>query len=345
MDGEVVMGIFDSTSTQSGVPWEPLQAPTLGGVDYAQNLLNRGTYQGPYTAAINPFQTTGINQGYQNAGLASGVGSAYGNAGQLLQGGLGQAYQYNQSALGGSQNPWLTNPALYFGLANQTANNPYLDGQITAALRDPYRQLTEQTLPGIGQQFNMAGQSAGSRRGIAEGVAQRGYADRAADISSQMRGAAYGQGLGYANQAAGNDYMAQQQAASNLGNFGNQGLGYLGQQYGYGQQGATDQAKWGTQQQELENQQIQGQMNAFNAPWNNLQSYGSFLNPLAQNLQLQTSNQDLMGAYALQALGPILGNVGGTIGTEVSDWLFGTPGANPGDPRTGGIFDKVKGWF
>ena len=28
--------------------------------------------------------------------------------------------------------------------------------------------------------------------------------------------------------------------------------------------------------------------------------YGSFLNPLAQNLQLQTSNQDLMGAYALQ---------------------------------------------
>ena len=160
-----------------------------------------------------------------------------------------------------------------------------------------------------------------------------------------MRGAAYGQGLGYANQAAGNDYMAQQQAASNLGNFGNQGLGYLGQRVRLWAAGRNGSGQVGTQQQELENQQIQGQMNAFNAPWNNLQSYGSFLNPLAQNLQLQTSNQDLMGAYALQALGPILGNVGGTIGTEVSDWLFGTPGANPGDPRTGGIFDKVKGWF
>ena len=78
------------------------------------------------------------------------------------------------------------------------------------------------------------------------------------------------------------------------------GLGYPpGQQYGYGQQGATDQAKWGTQQQELENQQIQGQMNAFNAPWNNC-SLWLVLNPLAQNLQLQTSNQDLMGAYARQ---------------------------------------------
>lgn len=338
------MGIFDTTSTQSGVPWQPLQEPVLGGVDYATNLLNRGTYQGPYTAAINPYQTQGINSGYQNAGTAGGVGSAYGNAGQMLQGGLGSAYQYNQNALGGSQNPWMTNPAMYFGLANQTANNPYLEGQITAALRDPYRQLTEQTLPGIGQSANMVGQSAGSRRGIAEGIANRGYADRASDLSSQMRGAAYGQGLDYANQAANNDYSAQQNAAMNLGNFGNQGLNYLGQQYGYGQQGATDQAKWGTQQQELENQQIQGQMNAFNAPWNNLQSYGSYLNPLAQNLQLQTSNQDMLAAYALQGLGPILGNVGGNIGNEVSDWLFGTL-PEGGGSRSGGIFDKIGGWF
>lgn len=342
------MGLFDGETTQSGVPWQPLQAPTLGGVDYAQNLLNRGTYQGPYVAPINPFQTAGINQGYQNAGLAGGVAGAYGNAGQMLQGGLGQAYQYNQAALGGSQNPWLTNPSAYLGLAGQTANNPYLDGQITAALRDPFRQLTEQTLPNIGQQYNMVGQSAGSRRGIAEGIAQRGYADRAADVSAQMRGQAYGQGLGYANQAAGNDYMAQQQAAANLGNYGNQGLGYLGQQYGYGQQGATDQARWGTQQQELENQQIQGQMNSFNAPWNNLQSYGSYLNPLAQNLQLQTTNQDMMGAYLLQALGPILGNVGGNIGNEVSDWLFGTLPAGGGSRSGGaleGIWNKIEDWF
>ena len=44
-----------------------------------------------------------------------------------------------------SQNPWLTNPALYFRACEPDREQPYLDGQITAALRDPYRQLTEQT--------------------------------------------------------------------------------------------------------------------------------------------------------------------------------------------------------
>ncbi len=75
-----------------------------------------------------------------------------------------------------------------------------------------------------------------------------------------------------------------------------------------------------------------------------MQSYGSYLNPLAQNLQLQTSNQDMLAAYALQGLGPILGNVGGNIGNEVSDWLFGTL-PEGGGSRSGGIFDKIGGWF
>lgn len=342
------MSIFDASQTSSGEPWAPLRDPTIYGTDQARQIYDRGVYGGQWTAPINPWQQQGMGAGFNAAGTANNVGQAYGNAGQQMMGGLNSAFGYNQQALQGSLNPWLTNPAQYLGLANQTANDPYLTGQIDAALRDPFRQLTEQQMPGMARSANLAGGVSGSRLGIAQGVAQRGYADRASDVSAQMRGQAYGQGLGFANQAAGNDYQAQQQAAANLGNFGNQGLSYLGQQYGYGQQGANDQFKWGTQDQDLQNQQIQASMNQFNAPWANLQSYGSYINPLAQSMQQRTVDKDVLGAYMMQGLGGMAGSAGGAAGGAIEDWLFGSAPAGGGS-RTGGalgdIWGTVKGWF
>lgn len=337
------MGIFDASQTQTGEPWAPLRDPTIYGTDQARQIYDRGVYGGQWTAPINQWQQQSMQQGYNAAGAAGNVGQAYGNAGQQMLGGLNSAFGYNQQALQGSLNPWLTNPAQYLGLANQTANDPYLTGQIDAALRDPFRQLTEQQMPGIGRGYNMGGSGSGSRRQIAEGIAQRGYADRATDTAAQMRGQAYGQGLGFANQAAGNDYQAQQQAAANLGNFGNQGLSYLGQQYGYGQQGANDQFKWGTQDQDLQNQQIQASMNQFNAPWANLQSYGSYINPLAQNMQSRTVDKDMLGAYLMQGLGGMAGSAGGAIGNGIEDWLFGAAPAN-GGARPGGAWGDFTSW-
>ena len=290
------MGIFDSTSTQSGVPWEPLQAPTLGGVDYAQNLLNRGTYQGPYTAAINPFQTTGINQAIRTQDWLL-VSAAPTETPVRCFRGLGQAYQYNQARA-----RWLKTVAdepgavLCLRTRRRTTLSRWADH---GCIERPYRQLTEQTLPGIGQQFNMAGQSAGSRRGIAEGVAQR--AMQIALLTSVRRCAVLRMGRDWVTRIRppGTTTWPSKQAASNLGNFGNQGLGLSRPAVRLWAAGRNGSGQVGTQQQELENQQIQGQMNAFNARGTTCKSHGSFPETRLRRIcSCRPAIRDLMGAYA-----------------------------------------------
>ena len=83
-------------------------------------------------------------------------------------------------------------------------DNELLQGQIDAALRDPYRQFTEQTLPGIDFGASTTG-GFGTRADLAEDVATRGYLDRAADISAQMRGDAYSRALSTALGTRGQD--------------------------------------------------------------------------------------------------------------------------------------------
>ncbi len=101
------------------------------------------------------------------------------------------------------------------------ADNPYLNDQITAALRDPYRQFTEQTMPGIDFGASTLGPGAGNRSEIARGIAERGYADRASDVAAQMRGDAYGTGLRTALGTRQQDQsyidLANQLGLSNIG--------------------------------------------------------------------------------------------------------------------------------
>jgi hypothetical protein len=322
--------IFDQTTTTSGVPWQPLQNPLLAGVTNVQNLFNQGTYQGPYTAGVDPSQVYGYNLGTTQWGGAERASNNYAQQGQGLIPGLGSAFNYYQGAIQNpqGQNPWLTNNAQYMGLANQFADNPYMDQSITAALRDPYRQLTEQTLPGIRTQANQYGVAGGSQEAVMSAIADRGYQDRAADVGAQMRGQAWNQGLGIANQAAQGDQLLAQNAASNLAGLGGQGLDYLSQSYGIGQQGAQDLFNWGTQNQNLQNQQIQGNMAQYYAPWQLAQSYGSYINPLAGSLQSRTGTQDGLGQFLLAGLGPTLGSVGGDLADaipwdSIGNWLGG----------------------
>lgn len=326
-------GIFDQTQTSLGIPWNPLQQPTLTGVDYIGNLLSQGAWTGPYTAGISDYQTGGISQGADASMLASGLANQFQQYGSQLAPGLTQAFNYYQGAMnGGTQNPWLTNTNQYLGLAGQIADNPYLNSQITAALRDPYRDLMENTMPGISLAGNMAGQAGGSQEAVLRAIAERGYADRAADVGAQMRGAAWNQGLGIADQSAGNDYLLAQNAANNLSQLGGQGLGLMGKAYEARQGGASDLFNWGTQQQSLGNQQLQGQMQQFYAPWELAKSYGSYINPLAGSLKEQTLDQNQMSQFLLSSLSPILAQGGAAAG----EWLFGGNG-------TQGQFGKVVG--
>ena len=334
------MSLFTTETTESGSPWGPLQEPILGGIENIQGLLDRGIFGGPFTAGIDPNQTGGINAGLAAAGGAGDVANAYGSTGRNLMGGLGQAFDYFGSSLDGSQNPWMTNQDQYMDFASSIADSPYLDSQITSALRDPYRGLTEQQLPGNALGAAQMGASGGSGKAISDAVAQRGYADRAADVGANMRGNAYQTGLDFANQAANQDYSAAQQSAMQLSGLGTQGLGFMGQGYNYGQQGAKDQFNWGTQSQNLENQQIQGQKEEFYAPWDLANNFGNYVNPLTENLYNHTTEQDQMMPWLFGESGPLSGiggQFGDWVGENIGDWMpdFGFGGGDDNTIWTG----------
>ena len=67
------------------------------------------------------------------------------------------------------------------------ASGDRLDSLTKAAMRDPYRQLTESTLTGIDASASASGNMNSSRAGIADALAQRSYDDRSADVSAGIQ--------------------------------------------------------------------------------------------------------------------------------------------------------------
>jgi hypothetical protein len=94
-------------------------------------------------------------------------------------------------------------------------DNDLVDSMIDASLRDPTRQFTEQTMPGLDMYEAFSG-GEGSTADLARGVAERGYADRAADVGAQIRGGAYNTALNTALRTRGQD----QNMASLANNIG-----------------------------------------------------------------------------------------------------------------------------
>lgn len=349
------MALFEQTTTTSRQPWGPIAPYITGGLQNLQNLMNSGAYTGPFTAPINPTQTAGIYAGVANAGGAPALAGTVAGAGAGLTGGLNQAYQFYGNAISGQPlNPLVTNPNPYMNLATMAANNPYMDASITAALRDPYRQLTEQTLPGIAMEAQASG-NAPSRRYMMEAIARRGYEDRAADVSAAMRGNAWNTGLGMAADAALLDQAGGQLAAGQLANMGSTGIDLLTRGYGIGQQGAIDLAGWGDRQQGLDQQQIEGAIRGYYEPWKLMDAYGQYTTPLATGLASETSNQDMgtmgplinilaqlmaaqmagggKGGSAGGGIGGVFGDIGDAVG-DVWDWMkgiFGGSGSGSGD--------------
>lgn len=108
--------------------------------------------------------------------------------------------------------------------ANKYAANPYVDGMIDANSRDVTRNLYENEIPGIDRAASGTGNINSSRAGVASGIAQRGAADRIADISASIRGDAYNRGLTLAQTDRANTMDAYGHAADAYGNMTNSGI-------------------------------------------------------------------------------------------------------------------------
>lgn len=114
----------------------------------------------------------------------------WGNAQQLFRNAQAPASALGSSQLGYS-NQLMPGLGSAFNYWNSAMNG---DPEFLASiLRDPYRALTESTLPGItanGIGMNTFG--GGSRGEIQSAIAQRGFMDRATDLAAQLRSDAAG---------------------------------------------------------------------------------------------------------------------------------------------------------
>lgn len=211
----------ETTQNTVTTPWTGQQPYLKQAFSEAQNIYNANKntlnpgYQGDYVAGARPEQVDSFKNALNYTTGAGNDGNALGMdvSQDAALGGAGAV----GGATSGLFNFANSDPTQHnIDAAGKYADNGFLNGQINAALRDPTRQLTEQTLPGINRGAAGTGNLNSSRTGVAEGIAQRGYADRAADVSAQMRGDAYQNGL----QTAQGDTTARLGALTTAGNLG-----------------------------------------------------------------------------------------------------------------------------
>ncbi len=249
------MGLFDSTQrTESGLELPGYMQDLPVEVSNQLRTLMGQDYLSPdqLVAGWSPALEQGVNNMIASGGGLQDISQALYGTGLGGLGGFSQGQQGLQNLLGQGA---AQNMGVDMGQVGSMIDNDVLNAQIGAALRDPYRQLTEQQMPAARLAQAASGNVGSSRGAIGEAILQRGYEDRAADIGGAMRGQAYGQALGIgANQAAQNaGLMAQNQglqlgASNALLNSAMMGGNLIGQGMAAGQQGLQNQIGGGQMQ-------------------------------------------------------------------------------------------------
>jgi hypothetical protein len=151
---------------------------------FNQDVLNTGNYQGQ-TFANTPWQMTRGNAMMASMGnRLMPMGFDMANTGSAFANNYGDLFAQSQADRMGT--------AQQYALDN---SQPL----INAAMRDDYRNLTEQTLPGINMGASGSGNMNSSRAGIADAVANRGFNDRQADVTASIQNQLMNQSLGQQN--------------------------------------------------------------------------------------------------------------------------------------------------
>jgi hypothetical protein len=225
------MGSFSTTkaSTTGKESGSTTQDPWGPQADYLKQIFGSASdiygnqegkkYGGEFVAGYTPDQMSLFkNQvNYANtspiAGLLQNQGSTLGAAGT---GGVQGALQgYQDFRPGGSTMGTIADAGLY-------ADNPYISSMVDAATRDAARGLYEGDLPRTAREGAISGNTNSSKQGIREGILERGYQDLRGDVSANLRGAAYDQGLNLAQQQRQHE---DQTGLERLSGFGSLGLG------------------------------------------------------------------------------------------------------------------------
>jgi len=291
-----------------------------GGSMSALNFANQAMGSGAYSPR------GGIN-------TAFGAGNQY--AGGVAQGGVAQGSGVDFGMAGNMANSASTADAASMNAAvnqgfnqnnlNNYINNDVLQGQIDAATRDITRNLNENELLTNRSMRAGSGGSGNSRGAIMDAIATGRANDRAVDVSSAMRGNAYGQALGIETGRA-NQNAAFQQAA----NQANAGFNQQANQFNAGAQNSLLSQGYGIGASQLQgNLQREQQGNQFNAgQFNQGRQFGTGVgqnafNTNQQNQQFGASLAARLGAQGTSDMrsGASMYNTG--VGQQLASGQYG----------------------
>lgn len=189
-----------------------LQRNYTGAEGALGSAIEQGTYQGDTYSPMNPYETAGLNY-IGNAGMQGGQAAM-----DMAASGANFGQNYADLYADGSKDR--------MGIANQYALDN-ADPIVKAAMRDDYRNLTENTLPGINQNASNSGNVNSSRAGMADAIANRGFDDRKADVSADVMRQLRGESTASQNQQF-MDRMAATEGQANAFRTGVNAIGTAG---------------------------------------------------------------------------------------------------------------------
>jgi hypothetical protein len=259
----------DTTSN----PWA-VQTPYLTDAFSKAQGQSNNAYNGDRVAQFSPEQLgifqkmVGYGTGSNAAGESAMTGSALTGAG--VGGATGALSRLGAfSPLGGTDSN--------IDAATKYANAAVTPEAVDAAMRDSRRQVSEQALPQIARQSANSGNVMSSRRGISEGIVERGLAEKGLDTSATMRQDAFKTGLGLAEngrQADTNSILDALKAQGVLGSgMASSGVDALGNSIT--QQGSLFNLanQGGAGGQASDQAQLDNSIGKSDASWDNLAKY------------------------------------------------------------------------
>lgn len=250
---DYTVDLFSQARGVAGLPYQPYQLPRIAtptdATTQSQNMVrqNVGAWQPGMQQALEgqqglTGQTPGVQQGLGYMGQAAGM-NPMAAANPYFGGSAAGTVQGMQGSALNVANPFL-NAANQQSTNNiQDYMNPYTQNVTDQIARMGARNLSENLLPGVSDQFIRAGQFGSSRMGEFGSRALRDTQESVLGQQSQALQNGYTQALnasqgdlsrqaGLANTAgslAGTDYSRMLQGAQQLGNLGQQ-VGTLGNQ-------------------------------------------------------------------------------------------------------------------
>ena len=193
------MGTSTQTKTENSKvdPWAPQAGALTSAFANAQDAYGKASQaQAPtdFVAQFTPEQlqtfrdTLGYTRSNTTPGTNAATGTALANAGTAATTGA-------LTGLGEYDPTKANNPAALIDSANKYVAGQNIDAQVNDAMLNARQTARDVTLPQIAQNAANTGNVNSSRRGIAEGMVQRGLAQQATDLGASMRGQAFKDGL------------------------------------------------------------------------------------------------------------------------------------------------------